>query len=59
MDHVHTPDLPCPHSVQLFNWIIDGKLKAHIGGTYPLANAARAHADMESGETTGKLLLIP
>ncbi|WP_454726260.1 MULTISPECIES: zinc-binding dehydrogenase [Cupriavidus] len=28
-------------------------------GTYPLAEAARAHADMESRATTGKLLLIP
>ncbi len=27
--------------------------------TYPLAEVARAHADLESGETVGKLVLIP
>ena len=59
MDHVHTPDLLRAHSAQLFNWITEGRLKVHIGGTYPLADAARAHADMESRKTTGKLLLIP
>ncbi len=32
---------------------------AEIGGEYPLAEAARAHADLEAGRTTGSLLLIP
>jgi NADPH2:quinone reductase len=32
---------------------------AEIGGEYPLADAARAQADLESGRTTGSLLLIP
>jgi NADPH:quinone reductase-like Zn-dependent oxidoreductase len=27
--------------------------------TYPLADVARAHADIESGKTTGKLVLVP
>jgi NADPH:quinone reductase-like Zn-dependent oxidoreductase len=27
--------------------------------TYPLAEVARAHADIESGKTTGKLVLVP
>jgi NADPH2:quinone reductase len=43
----------------LFDWIARGVLKVRIGGTYPLAEASRAHADMESRNTTGKLLLIP
>jgi NADPH2:quinone reductase len=34
-------------------------VKVRIGGTYPLADAAQAHAAMESRATTGKLLLIP
>jgi NADPH2:quinone reductase len=29
----------------------------HIGGTYPLAQAADAHRDLECRKTTGKLLL--
>ena len=36
-----------------------GSLKVRLGGVYPLAEAARAHADMESRRTTGKLLLVP
>lgn len=39
--------------------ILDGTLKIHIGGTYPLAEAPRAHVDLAARRTTGKLLLIP
>lgn len=38
-------------------WIADGSLKIHIGGRYPLADAAKAHSDLEARKTTGKLLL--
>jgi NADPH:quinone reductase len=58
-DHIHTPELLRARSARLFDWIIEGKLKIRIGGEYVLADAARAHADMESRATTGKLLLIP
>jgi len=58
-DHVRTPERLRSRSAQLFEWIRDGQLKVAIGGVYPLAQAARAHADMESRLTTGKLLLIP
>ena len=34
-----------------------GELRAVIGGVYPLAEAARAQADLRSRRTTGKLLL--
>lgn len=59
LDHVPTPERLRARSTQLFDWITDGKLKVRIGGEYPLADAARAHADMESRKTTGKLLLVP
>jgi NADPH2:quinone reductase len=58
-DHIPTPELLRAHSAQLFDWVADGKLKVQIGGEYPLADAAKAHADMASRATTGKLLLIP
>ncbi len=58
-DHIHTPELLRAHSARLFDWIAAGKLKVHVGGEYWLADAARAHADMESRATTGKLLLMP
>jgi NADPH2:quinone reductase len=59
VDHIYTPMLLRTHSAQLFDWIARGVLKVRIGGTYPLAEAFRAHADIESRTTTGKLLLIP
>ncbi|MDB5468304.1 MAG: NADPH2:quinone reductase [Phenylobacterium sp.] len=58
-DHIHTPELLRARSAQLFDWITEGKLKVRIGGEYALADAARAHADIESRKTTGKLLLVP
>ncbi|EME52389.1 zinc-binding dehydrogenase [Amycolatopsis decaplanina] len=33
--------------------------RPHIGGSYALADAARAHRDIESRHTSGKLLLTP
>jgi len=58
-DHISTPALLRERSAQLFQWIIEGRLRIETGGLYPLADAARAHADMESRRSTGKLLLIP
>lgn len=43
----------------LFHWISTGKLKVRIDRTYPLAEAASAHRDLEARKTTGKLLLRP
>jgi NADPH2:quinone reductase len=58
-DHVPTPTLLRIRAGQLFEWIIAGKLRVAVGGTYPLTDAALAHAALESRGTTGKLLLIP
>jgi NADPH:quinone reductase len=43
----------------LFAMIADGKLKVRIAKTYPLAEAAQAHRDMEARKVAGKLLLAP
>jgi NADPH:quinone reductase len=43
----------------LFGRILDGTLKIRVGGTYPLAEAGRAHRDLEGRKTTAKLLLVP
>jgi len=43
----------------LFAMIADGKLKLRIAKTYPLADAAQAHRDMEARKVAGKLLLLP
>lgn len=38
-------------------WIAAGKLKPVIDRTYPLAEAAKAHAALEAGEVVGKVIL--
>lgn len=43
----------------LFGMIAEGKLKLRIARTYPLAEAAQSHRDMEARKIAGKLLLIP
>jgi NADPH:quinone reductase len=44
---------------EVFAWIAEEKLRVRIGGRYPLAEARRAHEDLEARRTTGKLLLVP
>ena len=44
-------------AARVFEWVQAGQLKLHVGGTYPLADAGKAQADLESRQTTGKLVL--
>jgi NADPH:quinone reductase len=44
---------------ELFGWIAQGSLQVRIDRTYPLAEAAKAHAALEGRQTTGKVLLLP
>ena len=41
----------------VLGWVASGRLKLRIDRTYPLAEAAAAHRDLESRRTAGKLLL--
>jgi NADPH2:quinone reductase len=43
----------------LFRMVTSGKIRVEPSATYPLADAARAHRDLESRKTTGSLLLLP
>ncbi|MFH8368373.1 quinone oxidoreductase family protein [Streptomyces sp. NPDC018031] len=43
----------------VFGGITDRTLTVTIGGSHPLADARRAHADLAARRTTGKLLLVP
>ncbi|RMI30421.1 quinone oxidoreductase family protein [Nocardia stercoris] len=43
----------------IFDAIADGTLTVRVGATYPLANAARAHRDLEGRATTGSIVLLP
>jgi NADPH:quinone reductase len=42
---------------ELFRATLEGRLEVIVGGTYPLAEARRAHEDMRARRTTGKLVL--
>ncbi|HVH91255.1 MAG TPA: quinone oxidoreductase [Candidatus Acidoferrum sp.] len=43
----------------VFNWTATGKLKVRIDKTFPLAEAAEAHRQLEGRKTTGKVILLP
>ncbi len=43
----------------LFGMVSSGKVRVEPSATYPLAEAARAHRDLEARKTTGSLLLLP
>jgi NADPH2:quinone reductase len=44
---------------EVFEWVASGELKIRAEQTYPLAEAAQAHRDLEARLTTGKVVLIP
>jgi NADPH:quinone reductase-like Zn-dependent oxidoreductase len=44
---------------QLLTWVREGKIQPPATTSYPLAEAGRAHRDLESGQTIGKLVLKP
>jgi NADPH:quinone reductase len=44
---------------RVFGMIESGAVKVTVGQRYGLQDAARAHADLEAGRTTGSTLLIP
>ena len=46
-------------SGELFEAIRAGGIRAEVNQTYPLADAARAHEDLEARRTTGSTLLVP
>jgi NADPH2:quinone reductase len=42
----------------IFAWLASGKLKIRIGHVFPMAEARRAHEELEARRTTGKVLLV-
>ena len=56
--YARTPQLLQDRAREVFALVADG-LDVRIGGRYPLAEARRAHEDLEGRRTTGKLLLLP
>jgi NADPH2:quinone reductase len=57
--YARTADLVQERAREVFALVAEGLLDVRIGGRYPLAEARRAHEDLEGRRTTGKLLLVP
>ena len=47
------------HAHDLFEVVEKGAVKIEVRQTYPLAEASRAHQDLEARKTTGSTILIP
>lgn len=58
-DYVATREALLERSGAVLGAVAAGELDVHVHERYPLAEAARAHADLQSRKTTGKLLLVP
>jgi len=43
----------------LFDVVTSGKVKIEVTGTYKLAEAEKAHRDLEGRKTTGSVILVP
>ncbi len=53
------PDKTRESAERCFGLMREGRLKLHIGRTFPLAQAAEAHRYLESRQSMGKLILVP
>jgi NADPH2:quinone reductase len=58
VNYIATRDELVTRSGAVLGMVASGKLKLRIEHTYPLAEAQRAHRDLEGRKTTGKLLLM-
>jgi NADPH2:quinone reductase len=44
---------------EMFDLVAKSVISVHIGQSYPLQEAARAHQDLEARRTTGSTVLLP
>jgi NADPH:quinone reductase len=58
-NYIATREELMARSSAVLGMIAAGKLKLRVEHMYPLAQAQRAHQELEGRKTTGKLLLIP
>jgi NADPH2:quinone reductase len=54
--YIATRDELMTRARDLFKWIGDGSVKIRINHTFPLADAVKAHQELEARRTTGKVL---
>ncbi|ORA81756.1 quinone oxidoreductase [Mycobacterium malmoense] len=56
---IRTGDEFAWRATELFESIADGAITVEVGGRYPLAEAARAHRDLQGRKTAGSIVLLP
>ncbi|XP_028061527.1 uncharacterized protein LOC114264986 [Camellia sinensis] len=59
MQYTATRDELLEAAGEVFANVASGVLRVRVNHTYPLSQAAQAHADLESRKTSGSVLLIP
>lgn len=59
VNYTSTPEDLATAARELFAVVKKGVVKIRINQTYPLREAAQAHADLESRKTTGSTVLLP
>jgi NADPH2:quinone reductase len=57
-DYVETREELLASAAALFDVVLAGQVKIHIGQRFPLADAAEAHRALESRATIGSTLLL-
>jgi NADPH2:quinone reductase len=57
--YTRTPEMLQQRAGAVLEMVAAGRLDVRIGARLPLAEARRAHEDLEARRTTGKLLLLP
>ena len=55
--YIATRDELMMRTQDLFGWLASGAVKIRINHTFPLADAVKAHQELEARRTTGKVLL--
>jgi NADPH2:quinone reductase len=58
-DYTSTREELLATASDLFDVVLSGKVRVHVGAEIPLREAARAHADLESRRTVGSTVLTP
>ena len=56
---LRTPDEFAWRAGELLDAIADSSIAITVGGRYPLAEADRAHEDLQARRTTGSIVLLP
>jgi NADPH2:quinone reductase len=59
MHYTATRDELLESAGEVFANVANGVLRVRVNHTYPLSEAAQAHADLEGRKTSGSIVLIP